>query len=393
MKNIILTKTSREDMIKSTNENLLKIIQNRLLVICKRIIGIEWMTEYMQEKKVLSSVTIEDVAAYAGVSRATAGRVMGNYGSTSEKAKKKVVEAAAELNYFPNAMAQSLRSKKTNTIAVVVDRISNHFFVKVIETIEKEAFDSCYSIIICNTHEDVNNEIRQLQSLQSKKVDAIILAPAYTEDQEIRRKEIGLYESDIPLIFIDYEPEGIDADSIISNNYAGGYQAAEYLISLGHRNIGVLTTDKFVTEKQRVLGYQAALKDNGIDFKSTWLVKTDTQEFNQSAHAIKELLMVESDITAVLLMNNGLCAGALLGLQECQRKVPDDLSMIAWDDSEVTELLQITTIAQFPEFIGKVAIHRAIQLINNGVSAKDRMKKTLAIELKTRKSCKKIKII
>lgn len=345
----------------------------------------------MQKKKILSSVTIDDVAAHAGVSRATAGRVMGNYGSTSEKAKKKVLQAAMELNYIPNAMAQSLRSKKTNTIAVVVDRISNHFFVKIIETIEKEAFDSCYAILICNTHEDVNNEIRQLQSLQGRKVDAIILAPAYTADPEIRKREIGLYESDIPLVLIDYEPEGIKVDSITNDNYTGGYQAAEYLISLGHRNIGVLTTDKFFTEKQRVEGYQAALKDNGIDFKSTWLVKTDSQGLAQSAHAIKELLMVESDVTAVLIMNNGLCAGALLGLQQCQKKVPEDLSMIVWDESEVTELLEITTVAQFPEFIGKLAIHRAIQLINNEVDTKEKMKKTLAIELKTRKSCKRIR--
>lgn len=344
----------------------------------------------MRERKNLLSVTIEDVAQLAGVSRATAGRVMGNYGRVSEAARQKVMEAAVELNYFPNAMAQSLRSKKTNTIAIVVDRISNNFFIKVIETIEKEAFDSCYSIIICNTHEDVNNEIRQLQSLQSRRVDAIILAPAYTEDQEVRRRESGLYESDIPIIFIDYEPEGIMADSIISDNYAGGYKATEYLISLGHKKIGVLTTDKFFTEKQRVAGYQAALEDNEIDFKSTWLVKTDSQEFSQSAHALKELLMLNDDITAALIVNNGLCAGTVLGLQECGKKIPDDLSLIVWDDSEVTELLNITTMVQFPEFIGKMAIQRAIELIEGKGKPDREVKHTLAIELRTRSSCRKV---
>lgn len=344
----------------------------------------------MKENKSILSVTIEDVARRAGVSRATAGRVIGNYGKTSETVQKKVMDAAAELNYSPNAMAQSLRSKKTNTIAVVVDRISNHFFVKVIEEIEKAAFNSSYSVIICNTHEDVKNEIIQLQSLKSRRVDAIILAPAYTDDEEIRRREIGLYESDIPLVFIDYVPEGIRADSIISDNYAGGYKATEYLISLGHRKIGILMTDKFFTEKQRVAGYMDALKDSGIDFQSTWVVKADSQEFGQSSHTIKELLMINNDITAVMIVNNGLCAGTVAGLQESGKRVPDDLSLIVWDDSEVTELMKITTIVQFPEFIGKVAFHRAIELINDKAKAKEEFKKSLAVELRVRNSCQKI---
>ncbi|MFV0529667.1 MAG: LacI family DNA-binding transcriptional regulator [Lachnospiraceae bacterium] len=344
----------------------------------------------MKERKETGSVTIEDVALKAGVSRATAGRVIGNYGRTSEEVKKKVLDAAAELQYFPNAMAQSLRSKKTNTIAIVVDRISNHFFVKVIEAIEKAAFDSCYSVLICNTHEDIKNEITQLQSLKSRRVDAIILAPVYTETQKIRKKEINLYESDVPLVFIDYEPEGVKADSIVSENYAGGYKATQYLISLGHRNIGILTTDKFFTEKQRVAGYKKALEESNIEFQSTWLVKAELQEFGQSTHAIKELLMVNDDITAVLVVNNGLCAGTLVGIQEFGKRVPDDVSLIVWDDSEVTELMNITTIAQFPEFIGKAAFHRAMELINDKSKANEITKKSLAIELRTRNSCRRI---
>ncbi|MCP1103017.1 DNA-binding LacI/PurR family transcriptional regulator [Aequitasia blattaphilus] len=337
-----------------------------------------------------SPVTIEDVAKRAGVSRATAGRVIGNYGKTSMAVKEKVMNAVKELNYSPNAMARSLRSKKTNTIAIVVDRISNHFFVKVIEAIEKEAFDKSYSVIICNTHEDVRNEITQLKSLRSRRVDAIILAPAYTKDQKIREKNIDAYESDIPIVFIDYEPDEIKADSITSDNYGGGYKATEYLIGLGHRNIGVLTTDKFFTEKERVSGYLDALKNNNIEFQSTWLIQADAHEFGQSSHAVKELLMLNNDITAVLVVNNGLCAGTIIGIQEFGKKIPEDISLIVWDDSEITELMNITTIAQFPEFIGKVAVHRAIELVNDKSKAEEEVKKNLSIELRVRKSCKKI---
>lgn len=338
-----------------------------------------------------SKVTITDVAKYAGVSRATAGRVIGNYGNVSEDARRRVEQAAAELAYFPNAMAQGLRSQKTNTIAIIADRISNRFFSNVIASIEKEAFEKGYSVIVCNTHENIEIELRQLKMLQNKRVDAIIIAPVCSAEALAKRGDFGLYHSDIPMVYIDRAVDGMNLKKnlIISDNFGGAYKATEYLIKLGHRHIAVMTTQMFPTERQRVEGYRAALHDHNISFSGENLLVPDKGDMSKGNMLIKELMLLHEEYTALMIMNIDFLPSVLAGLREQGKQIPDDLSLIVWDETDLTSHLQLTTVAQFPEFMGKMAAQKAIALIE-GKEEEDIGIKNLPTELHIGNSCKNI---
>lgn len=337
-------------------------------------------------------VTIEEVAKRAGVSRATAGRVIGNYGSVSEESRQRVEAAAEELKYSPNAMAQGLRSKKTNTIAIVVDRISNKFFSIVIDAIEKEAFRSGYSVIICSTHENLNIELRQLKSLQNRRVDAIIIAPVFSSNPALQRKDFSLYRSDVPMVFIDRPVQGMsfECNLITSDNFGGSYQAAEYLIQQGHRRIAAITTRNFSTELERIEGFKAALRAHKIPVGQECILVPENGDASKGDMLVKEMAMLHEDVTALLVMNIEFLPSVLTGLKDLGMRVPEDISLIVWDESELTNHLGLTTIGQFPEFMGKVAINTAIGLIEDG--EKSVTSKTLAAELHIRSSCKKLDI-
>lgn len=336
-----------------------------------------------------AKVTIEDVALASGVSRSTVGRVIGNYGNVSERTKARVQEIINQLQYSPNAVAQSLRNKKTNMLAVVVGSIANNFFSKVISVIENEATRQGYSVIICSTHEDIRTEVHHLQNLQSRQVDAIILSSL---QEEVPVSELGLYSSDIPVIYIDSGIPNVPNDLIESANFQGTLEATEYLLGLGHRKIGVLATSQFPTVRQRMAGYRAAMERNGLEYDPNLVVDQQYHMKNPGREMLQELLMLNDGVTAILLLNNNLCEDVLLGLREMNKKIPDDLSLLTWDDTPMNDLLQITTIAQFPELIGKAAANQAIKRIQETSAGQpeDLFIKTFDTELRVRSSCRKI---
>ncbi|MDR1511159.1 MAG: LacI family transcriptional regulator [Synergistaceae bacterium] len=335
------------------------------------------------------NMTIEDVAVEAKVSRSTVGRVIGNYGSVSENSRKRVQAAIEKLHYSPNAVAQSLRNRRTNTIAVVVGSVSNRFFSKVIGAIENEVANSGYSLLICSTNEDLKTEVRHLRSLLSRRVDAVILSSL---QESIPPSELGLYNSEIPIIYIDSAIPNVCHDLIESANYEGTYEATEYLLSLGHRKIGVLMTSLFPTVRQRVEGYRGALAAHGMPCDEKLIVDQQPWMKNLGRQMLQELLVLNDEVTAILILNNNLCDDVLLGLRDLKKRIPDDISLMTWDDTAMNDLLGITTIAQFPELIGKTAAIQAIRRSQESNNSKQKEQnlyiRTLKTELRIRTSCK-----
>ena len=199
-------------------------------------------------------ITIADVAKSAGVSAATVGRVVGGYGTVSSKTRDKVMQAIAELGYSPNVVAQGLRSRKTKTIAVVIGSISNSFFANMVNAIENEADEYGYNVIICNTNEDPELEMKQIVNLQARMIDGIILSSAWPVGSMKPEKE-SVYRCGVPVVMVDRRVEGLDFDVIESENFAGSYKTTNYLIALGHRKIGILGTGNYSTINDRIAGY------------------------------------------------------------------------------------------------------------------------------------------
>jgi LacI family transcriptional regulator len=332
-------------------------------------------------------ITIESVAKLAGVSRATVGRVIGNYGSASEETREKVLEAVRQLEYVPNINAQGLRGHSTKTIAVVVGNIKNNYCNSLVYAIETEAIKKGFNVLISNTNENAGKEVQQLMALKSRNVDGMIIISANKAGKKINSKYQYLYDGDTPVVLVDRKIKNLTRDFIGSDDIGGTYEATKYLISLGHTKIGVLGTGNFPTNQDRITGYKKALKEKGIEYDSELIVQSKYSEDNAGKDACKEILSRNKGITALLILNDTVCGGAYLELQERQIEVPKDLSVITWDDQEMNKLLGITTVAQNVEKIGELAVNRIFEILDNPETVNDYKTVQLKVNLKIRKSC------
>lgn len=333
------------------------------------------------------TVTIDDVAKLAGVSRATAGRVVGNYGSVSEKSRERVWDAVRQLDYQPNLIARGLRSQTTKTIAVIVGSIRNTYSTALVYAVEKEAQKKGYNVLICTTHEDIEKELKHLKDLNSRKVDGVILMSAYRADANMDKKYKEFYISKLPIVFVDRNIPGINRDVIQSENFDASYKATKYLMDMGHRKIGIIATSNFSTVQERIKGYKAAFANAGIEYDESLIASVDELSDKMSRKVCHEFLEEHPDITALYILNNSLCSGVLLDLKERQMKIPQDISLLVWDDEEYNELLDITTIEQPITEIGKQATRRLFELIGEPEETTDFECKKLDPELIIRKSC------
>lgn len=333
------------------------------------------------------TITIDDVARLAGVSRATAGRVVGNYGSVSEKSRERVWDAVRQLDYQPNLIARGLRSQTTKTIAVIVGSIRNTYSTALVYAVEKEAQKKGYNVLICTTHEDIEKELKHLKDLNSRKVDGVILMSAYRADANMDKKYKEFYISKLPIVFVDRNIPGINRDVIQSENFDASYKATKYLMDMGHRKIGIIATSNFSTVQERIKGYKAAFADAGIEYDESLIASVDELSDKMSRKICHEFLEEHPDITALYILNNSLCSGVLLDLKERQMKIPQDISLLVWDDEEYNELLDITTIEQPITEIGKQATRRLFELIGEPEETTDYECKKLDPELIIRKSC------
>lgn len=333
------------------------------------------------------TITIDDVAKLAGVSRATAGRVVGNYGSVSEKSRERVWDAVRQLDYQPNLIARGLRSQTTKTIAVIVGSIRNTYSTALVYAVEKEAQKKGYNVLICTTHEDIEKELKHLKDLNSRKVDGVILMSAYRADANMDKKYKEFYISKLPIVFVDRNIPGINRDVIQSENFDASYKATKYLMDMGHRKIGIIATSNFSTVQERIKGYKAAFANAGIEYDESLIASVDELSDKMSRKVCHEFLEEHPDITALYILNNSLCRGVLLDLKERQMKIPQDISLLVWDDEEYNELLDITTIEQPITEIGKQATRRLFELIGEPEETTDFECKKLDPELIIRKSC------
>lgn len=333
------------------------------------------------------TITIDDVAKLADVSRATAGRVVGNYGSVSEKSRERVWDAVRQLDYQPNLIARGLRSQTTKTIAVIVGSIRNTYSTALVYAVEKEAQKKGYNVLICTTHEDIEKELKHLKDLNSRKVDGVILMSAYRADANMDKKYKEFYISKLPIVFVDRNIPGINRDVIQSENFDASYKATKYLMDMGHRKIGIIATSNFSTVQERIKGYKAAFANAGIEYDESLIASVDELSDKMSRKVCHEFLEEHPDITALYILNNSLCSGVLLDLKERQMKIPQDISLLVWDDEEYNELLDITTIEQPITEIGKQATRRLFELIGEPEETTDFECKKLDPELIIRKSC------
>lgn len=272
--------------------------------------------------------TIHDVAKRAGVAPITVSRVINNSGYFSDEIRERVQRAVSELGYVPNLLARSLRSKRTNTLALILTDITNPFFTTLARGVEDVASDADFTVIFCNTDESEVEEARYLQVLLQKQVDGFLLVPAQSKAGAVEM----IRQHGEPVVILDRRIPKSDVDIVRCDSEGGAYDLTRLLVSLGHRQIAVLSGPRGVsTAEDRVAGYRRALQEAQIPVNDNTIF---FGEFNQEGgyENARRALSLYPRPTAIFAANNFIAIGAMKALQDAGLEVPEDISLVGFDD-------------------------------------------------------------
>lgn len=308
--------------------------------------------------------TMKDVAKKACVSVATVSHVVNGTRPVAPETEARVRQAMTDLAYEPNSIAQSLRTKVTKAVGILVSDITNPFFASVVRGAEDLASQSGYSIIVCNTDETPEKEEAYVALLRRRQLDGIIVVPVVDQAGPVLR-DLPLDKR--PFVFLDRRAKGVEADAVLSDNVGGAYQATQHLLKTGHRRIGiVLGLPGATTSEERLRGYTQALNEAGIALDKQ-MITWGRYRIDGGRAAIGRLLESSPPPTAVFTTNNLMTLGAIRELLRRGVAVPKSMALIGFDDPEWAELSTppITTVAQDPYSIGFIGMEMLVKRIED----------------------------
>ncbi len=313
-------------------------------------------------------VTIRDVAAAAGVSYQTVSRVLNEKPDVAEQTRRHIKQIMHELGYQPSAVARSLALRRTHTLGVVTSDFSDWFFTQVIVGAEMEAHRAGYSLLLSNTERNLDQP-KYVRLFGERRVDGMLFirANAYGDSQQM----IALSEQGLPVVTTAYDRQATSAPIgiVIVDNVKGGYMATHRLIETGHRRIAMIGgPSTWESVKDRMLGYQRALEEAGIEFDPT-LIEYGDWNYESGYQAMRQLLARTTNLTALFAQNDRMALGAMRALREAGREIPDDVAVVGFDDIPIAAYSTppLTTIRQPIIQVGQTAVQLLIQMIESSV--------------------------
>lgn len=293
---------------------------------------------------------IKDIAIASGVSITTVSLIFNNKAnSIPQETIDRVKQIAKEKGYQPNAIASSLKTKKTKMIGYVMPSIENNFFAEIAQRVEKIVGTYGYNIIICSSNDKFEKDYSSISTLSSRMIDFLIYCPS-TEtltNGNLKRINELLSTINIPYVVVDRQLDGDIKNKVVCDDHQGGVIATQYLIDNGHRCIGCITGPLETSSAQnRFAGYVDCLMNNHIAYDRK-LVQYGNFDVNSGYEAAKELLK-EENITAIFACNDLMAYGAIKAIKEAKKSIPKDISLIGYDDLIYSQLLDVplTTIHQ-----------------------------------------------
>lgn len=336
--------------------------------------------------------TIYEIAKLAGVSAATVSKVINNYSDVSDKTRAKVKKILEEQNFRPSYEAQCLSTKRTWTLGLVYFEnseigLKHPFFAAVIEAFKREAEKNGYSLLLGSKNDRLKID-SFLQYFRHRSVDGIAIICSIPNDKETT----DIIESDFPTVVIDMNKKNTAA--VTSDNEQGCRLAMQYLFDLGHTNIAYITgmedNNNWVSNIRKE-SYIAEMKRLNLSIKDGYIQKGNNFDFDSGYRGMEKLLKLADRPTAVFTAGDKTALGAIQAVKDYGLNVPDDISVIGFDDSELAQYVtpKLTSVKQSCDEIGR----QAADLLINQIDKKEKVtiNKVIPVELVIRDSCKKIK--
>jgi LacI family transcriptional regulator len=304
-----------------------------------------------------SPTTLQCIANKSGVSVTTISRVLSGQAARyriSKETEEAVRKLAKDHAFVPNQLARGLRLKKTLTLGLVIPDFSNPFFASIAQQVAIGTHKHGYSVIVCDSEDSTELEMKSLGILQSRHVEGIVLCPVGQSGEHLKEFVNGR----LPIVLVDRFFPRLPLPYVSSDNSASARRATELLISNGHRRIACLQGLRDTSPNEfRVRGYREALTANHLPVDEGLIVGDSFTE--QSGYIeTKLLLKTASDVTAILALSNLNALGAIRALTEEKRKIPDDVSVVSFDEQPYSAYLStpMTTVSQPYSEMGEVAV-------------------------------------
>jgi LacI family transcriptional regulator len=297
-------------------------------------------------KKGRTMPTIRDVAERAGVATMTVSRVINNSGYVSDATRIKVEAAIIELGYVPNMLGPSLRFNQTNTLALILTDITNPFWTTVARGVEDAAQEKKYSVILCNTDENLQKQDQYLTMLLKRRIDGILFVPADNSAEAVQL----IQKQNVEVVVLDRRIPNVDVDIVRGDSFGGAYKLAKHLVDLGHHHIAILSGPQNIfTSTERVAGFRQAMIETGLQHN---LENVYWGSFRQNPGDIAEkALQASPSPTAFLAVNNFIANGALQTFFHAGLRVPEDVSLVSFDDiPEIINPAPFLTVAVQPAY-------------------------------------------
>lgn len=327
--------------------------------------------------------TMDEIAKKAGVSQATVSRVINGNTSVNPALREKVMYWVRKLDYQPNATARSLVNNKSYLLGLIIPDISNPYFSEVVQSIEEEAENNGYNIILCNSNGSSTKEKKHIKTLLSRQVDGFLIVPTNQKDTYLHK----LKRDQIPVVVFTQQMDKYD--SVAVDHKYGGSLAAKHLIDLGHTKLGFIGSKG----EEKFRGYLSIIKKHGLSFKeeyfiesSGWLQLSTHDSYNKVCNYLKN--KKRSLQATAFFANNDLAAfGAIQAFEEFGFSVPEKIAIVGFDNTSLAAICRpaLTSIAQPTGSIGSLAVELLLKRIN-GQAEKDIAKILLEPRLVIRES-------
>lgn len=319
----------------------------------------------MQDSGREGPVTIRDVAERAGVALSSVSRVLSDHPDVSPGMRKRVEDAAAELGYQPDMLAQSLRSGSTRTVGFVIRDISNPLFAVIARRSEQELRAAGYSMILMNSDGDIAVEALNLEVLRRRRVDGLIVS---LESEVADGTRAALERFHGPIVLLDREVEGLDLGAVLCDHYSGVHAATTDLLARGHRKIALITGSLDVrSTRERLRAYRDAFADAGAEADDALLsIGTFTSDFSKSE--VIRLMSRRPAPTAVITGGVLTTAGAIRAFTQLGRRLGEDVAFVALDEWPLFDVTtpSLASVARDPNEIGTTAARLMLDMLGGG---------------------------
>lgn len=280
-----------------------------------------------------AKITIREVAKAAGVSVGTASRAFNRTGRVSAQAIAAVSKVARELGYRPNAVAQSMRTRSTGVIGLLVTDLANPLYARIITAVEARLMTAGYALLIASTHNDDLREAALVDLFARRRVDGLILGPCQVERPAWLRR----IAQDTPVVALDRDFDG-DLAGVHVDHHGGAFHATRHLLNLGHSRVALLTPGDAVRPgRERIAGFQDAFAERGLSLDPR-LLRAEKSAMEFAFSEALALLGAPQPPTAFLCLGTRILSGVLQALRHAGRTVPDDVSVVSIGDTDLSQL-------------------------------------------------------